>query len=125
MLPCHACLPRQHYRLRQELDHAAHRILTTSDNRTQIHSLPRPLLDRVLVQRIKADTRTAGGIFLPESSVKELNEAKVLAVGPGGFDKEGKRIAMGVIEGDKGVDSSVWRQSSQGRRRRVSSIQRP
>jgi chaperonin GroES len=38
---------------------------------------------------------------LPESSVKELNEAKVLAVGPGGFDKDGKRIAMGVKAGDK------------------------
>jgi chaperonin GroES len=33
--------------------------------------------------------------------VKELNEAKVLAVGPGGFDKDGKRIAMGVKAGDK------------------------
>ncbi|KAK3386210.1 chaperonin 10-like protein [Sordaria brevicollis] len=42
-----------------------------------------PLLDRVLVQRIKAEAKTASGIFLPESSVKELNEAKVLAVGPG------------------------------------------
>jgi chaperonin GroES len=55
----------------------------------------------VLVQRIKAETKTAGGIFLPESSVKELNEAKVLAVGPGGLDRDGKRIAMGVREGDK------------------------
>lgn len=60
-----------------------------------------PLLDRVLVQRVKAEAKTAGGIFLPESSVKELNEAKVLAVGPGGLDKEGKRIPMSVGEGDK------------------------
>ncbi|OAL18314.1 hypothetical protein AYO20_11758 [Fonsecaea nubica] len=60
-----------------------------------------PLLDRVLVQRIKAESRTAAGIYLPESSVKELNEAKVLAVGPGGFDKDGKRMAMSVQEGDK------------------------
>ncbi|KAK5136594.1 10 kDa heat shock protein [Meristemomyces frigidus] len=60
-----------------------------------------PLLDRVLVQRIKADTKTAGGIFLPDSAVKELNEAKVLAVGPGGVDKEGKRLPMGVKAGDK------------------------
>jgi hypothetical protein len=55
----------------------------------------------VLVQRIKAEAKTASGIFLPESSVKELNEAKVLAVGPGGFDKDGKRIACGVAVGDK------------------------
>lgn len=60
-----------------------------------------PLLDRVLVQRVKAETKTAGGIFLPESSVEKLNEAKVLAVGPGGLDKEGKRIPMGVSEGDR------------------------
>ncbi|KAL9126494.1 MAG: hypothetical protein Q9217_004458 [Psora testacea] len=60
-----------------------------------------PLLDRILVQRMKADAKTASGIFLPESSVKELNEAKVLAVGPGGLDKEGKRIPMSVGVGDK------------------------
>ena len=60
-----------------------------------------PLLDRVLVQRVKAETKTASGIFLPESSVKELNEAKVLAVGPGSFDKDGKRLPMGVSSGDR------------------------
>lgn len=60
-----------------------------------------PLLDRVLVQRIKAEAKTASGIFLPESSVKDLNEAKVLAVGPGALDKDGKRAPMGVSAGDK------------------------
>jgi len=60
-----------------------------------------PLLDRVLVQRVKAEAKTAGGIFLPESAVKELNEAKVLAVGPGGLDRDGKRITPSVKPGDK------------------------
>jgi len=60
-----------------------------------------PLLDRVLIQRIKAETKTASGIFLPESSVKELNEARVLAVGPGGLDKDGKRVSCSVNVGDK------------------------
>ena len=60
-----------------------------------------PLLDRVLVQRMKAETRTASGILLPESSVKDLNEAKVLAIGPGGLDKDGKRIPMSVEVGNK------------------------
>jgi chaperonin GroES len=55
----------------------------------------------VLVQRIKAEAKTASGIYLPESSVKELNEAKVLAVGPGGLDKDGKRMPMGVSAGDR------------------------
>jgi hypothetical protein len=53
------------------------------------------------VQRIKAEAKTAGGIYLPESSVKELNEAKVLAVGPGGLDKDGKRVSCSVNVGDK------------------------
>ncbi len=53
------------------------------------------------MQRVKAETKTAGGLFLPESSVKELNEAKVLAVGPGGLDKEGKRVTPSVAPGDK------------------------
>ncbi|OKP15037.1 10 kDa heat shock protein, mitochondrial [Penicillium subrubescens] len=60
-----------------------------------------PLLDRVLVQRIKPEAKTASGIFLPESSVKEQNEAKVLAVGPGLLTKDGNRIPMGVSAGDK------------------------
>ncbi len=83
-----------------------HPILTTPSSHRQATSLRSikalvPLLDRVLVQRIKAETKTASGIFLPESSVKELNEAKVLAVGPGALDKDGKRVPMGVSEGDK------------------------
>ncbi|CAK7239540.1 MAG: Nitrogen permease reactivator protein [Sporothrix thermara] len=60
-----------------------------------------PLLDRVLVQRAKSEAKTASGIFLPESSVKDLNEARVLAVGPGALDKDGKRTPMGVAAGDK------------------------
>jgi co-chaperonin GroES (HSP10) len=55
----------------------------------------------VLVQRVKAEAKTAGGIFLPEASVKELNEARVLAVGPGGLDRDGKRIDISVKPGDK------------------------
>ncbi|KAM5433528.1 Cleavage polyadenylation factor subunit fip1 [Microsporum ferrugineum] len=68
-----------------------------------------PLLDRVLVQRIKSEAKTASGIFLPESSVKELNEAKVLAVGPGALDKDGKRIAMSVAPGDRVLVPQVRR----------------
>ncbi|KAK5117316.1 10 kDa heat shock protein [Meristemomyces frigidus] len=60
-----------------------------------------PLLDRILVQRVKADAKTAGGIFLPESAQKELNQANVLAVGPGALDKKGNRLPMGVQVGDK------------------------
>ncbi|KAA8650949.1 hypothetical protein EYZ11_003188 [Aspergillus tanneri] len=58
-------------------------------------------MDRVLVQRFKPETKTASGIFLPESSVKEQNEAQVLAVGPGALDKNGQRLPMGVAPGDR------------------------
>ncbi|KAF2255570.1 chaperonin Cpn10 [Trematosphaeria pertusa] len=60
-----------------------------------------PLLDRILVQRLKPEAKTATGIFLPDSAVKDLNEAKVLAVGPGALDKDGKRIQPSVAPGDK------------------------
>ncbi|PLB47512.1 chaperonin Cpn10 [Aspergillus steynii IBT 23096] len=60
-----------------------------------------PLMDRVLVQRVKPETKTASGIFLPESSVKEQNEAQVLAVGPGLLDRNGQRLPMGVTAGDR------------------------
>ena len=65
-------------------------------------------MDRILVQRVRAEAKTAGGIFLPESSVKELNEAKVLAVGPGGLDRDGKRITPSVGPGDKVLIPQVW-----------------
>jgi len=60
-----------------------------------------PLLDRILVQRVKADVKTASGIFLPESTVEKLSEARVLAVGPGATDKDGKRIECSVKPGDR------------------------
>ena len=61
------------------------------------------------MQRVKAETKTASGIYLPESSVKELNEGKVLAVGPGALDKDGKRVPMGVAVGDRVLIPQVSR----------------
>ncbi|PHH78640.1 hypothetical protein CDD80_6532 [Ophiocordyceps camponoti-rufipedis] len=72
----------------------------TSTTIRSIRSLV-PLLDRVLVQRVKAEAKTASGIILPESSVEKLNEAKVVAVGPGALDKQGKHMPMGVAAGDR------------------------
>lgn len=60
-----------------------------------------PLLDRVLVQRLKPETKTASGIFLPESTQKDINQATVLAVGPGALDRTGNKIPMSVASGDK------------------------
>ncbi|KAJ1919395.1 mitochondrial heat shock protein Hsp10 [Mycoemilia scoparia] len=60
-----------------------------------------PLLDRVLVQRAKAETKTASGIFLPEKAVEKLNEGVVVAVGPGNITKDGKRLPVELAEGDR------------------------
>lgn len=53
------------------------------------------------MQRVKADTKTSSGIYLPESTVEKMSEARVLAVGPGGLDHNGKRIEMSVKAGDR------------------------
>ena len=60
-----------------------------------------PLLDRVLVQRIKASDRTKSGIFIPEKSQETLNQGLVLATGPGLVTKEGKTLPVSVKSGDK------------------------
>lgn len=61
-----------------------------------------PLLDRVLVQRFKAETKTSSGLFLPSSATKSpLPEAHVIAAGPGQLTKEGKTIPTSVKAGDK------------------------
>ncbi|KAI9303665.1 chaperonin GroS [Cunninghamella echinulata] len=60
-----------------------------------------PLLDRVLVQRIKAQEKTAAGIFIPEKAQETLNEGLVVAVGKGALDKEGKHIPLQVASGDR------------------------
>lgn len=55
----------------------------------------------MLVQRAKAEAKTASGIYIPEKNVEKLNEADVLAVGPGALDKDGNRIAPAVKAGDR------------------------
>lgn len=61
-----------------------------------------PLLDRVLVQRFKPETKTASGLFLPSSSASSpLPEASVIAAGPGAPDKDGKVVPVSVQTGDK------------------------
>ena len=60
-----------------------------------------PLADRVLVKRVVAQAKTAGGILLPDSGVKKLNEAEVVAVGPGFVGRDGKRVPVDLKAGDK------------------------
>ena len=61
----------------------------------------RPLHDRVLVRRIEADTKTAGGIIIPDSAQEKPSEGEVVAVGEGTRGDNGDRIALDVKAGDR------------------------
>tara|TARA_R110000765_G_scaffold50568_1_gene102659 strand:+ start:373 stop:663 length:291 start_codon:yes stop_codon:yes gene_type:complete len=61
----------------------------------------RPLHDRVLVRRVEADTKTAGGIIIPDSAQEKPSEGKVIAVGNGLKDDNGKATPLDVKKGDK------------------------
>eukprot|EP00834_Sanchytrium_tribonematis_P007869 NODE_789_length_3873_cov_0.228405.p7 type:complete len:118 gc:universal NODE_789_length_3873_cov_0.228405:1318-965(-) len=62
-----------------------------------------PLLDRILVQRIKPQEKTKSGILIPEKAQEALNRGEVLACGPGMMNKEGKTLPVSVKVGDKVV----------------------
>jgi chaperonin GroES len=61
----------------------------------------RPLHDRVVVTRIDADNKTAGGIIIPDTAKEKPTEGEVIAVGPGGRDESGKLIPIDVKKGDR------------------------
>ena len=61
----------------------------------------KPLADRMVVEPIEQEEVTASGIFVPETAKEKPQEGKVIAVGPGRKDDDGKRIAMDVAEGDR------------------------
>jgi len=61
----------------------------------------KPLADRVIVEPIEQEETTASGIVLPETAKEKPQEGKVLAVGPGRMDDDGKRWPLDVKEGDK------------------------
>ena len=61
----------------------------------------RPLHDRVVVTRIDADNKTAGGIIIPDTAKEKPTEGEVIAVGPGGRDESGKLIPIDLKTGDR------------------------
>ena len=61
----------------------------------------RPLHDRVVVRRLEEDTKTAGGIILPDTAKEKPVQGEVVAVGPGGRDEAGKLIPLDVKAGDR------------------------
>ncbi len=61
----------------------------------------RPLFDRVIVKRIEEDTKSSGGIIIPDSAKEKPQRAKVIAVGSGKLLENGKREPIEVKEGDQ------------------------
>ena len=61
----------------------------------------RPLQDRILVKRLEGEEKTKGGIIIPDSAKEKPAEGKVIAVGKGKVDDEGKTHALDVKKGDK------------------------
>ena len=61
----------------------------------------RPLHDRVVVKRIDAEEKTAGGIIIPDTAKEKPSQGEIIAVGPGGRDENGKLIPIDVKKGDR------------------------
>ena len=64
-----------------------------------------PLGDRLIVEVLEAEELTVGGIVLPDSAREKPQRGRVLAVGPGARNEDGKRIEMDVAEGDEVIFS--------------------
>jgi chaperonin GroES len=60
----------------------------------------RPLHDRVVVKRVDEDTKTAGGIIIPDTAAEKPMKGEIIAVGPGARDEKGERVALDVKAGD-------------------------
>ena len=60
----------------------------------------RPLHDRVLVKRVEEETKTAGGIIIPDSAKEKPTKGEIVAVGAGARDESGKVVPLDVKEGD-------------------------
>lgn len=61
----------------------------------------RPLHDRVVVRRVEADTKTAGGIIIPDSAQEKPAEGEIVSVGSGARDESGKLVELDVKAGDR------------------------
>ncbi|MFK0693065.1 co-chaperone GroES [Mesorhizobium sp. IMUNJ 23033] len=61
----------------------------------------RPLHDRILVRRIEAEEKTAGGIIIPDTAKEKPQEGEVIAIGPGARDESGKLTPLDVKVGDR------------------------
>ncbi len=61
----------------------------------------RPLHDRVVVKRVDSETKTSGGIIIPDTATEKPQQGEVVAVGPGTRDESGKLVPVDLKKGDK------------------------
>ena len=61
----------------------------------------RPLHDRVVVERIDPEAKSAGGIIIPDTAQEKPSQGEIIAVGPGGRDEAGKLIPIDLMVGDR------------------------
>lgn len=61
----------------------------------------RPLHDRLIVKRLEEEEKTKGGIIIPDTAKEKPIEGKVIAVGQGRMNKDGKKVPMDVRKGDR------------------------
>ena len=61
----------------------------------------RPLHDRVAVRRVEAETKSAGGIIIPDTAAEKPQQGEIVAAGPGARDETGKLVPLDVKKGDK------------------------
>ena len=80
----------------------------------------RPLHDRVVVRRVEEETKTAGGIIIPDTAKEKPMQGEIIAVGPGARDEAGRIVPLDVKKGDKRAVRQVVRHRGQDRRRRIS-----
>mgnify|MGYP003466031256 CR=1 FL=1 len=61
----------------------------------------RPLHDRVVVRRLEGETKTRGGVIIPDTAKEKPQEGEIVAVGPGARDESGKLVPLDVKKGDR------------------------
>lgn len=61
----------------------------------------RPLHDRVVVRRVEEESKTAGGIIIPDTAKEKPMQGEIVGVGPGARDEKGKLVALEVKKGDR------------------------
>jgi chaperonin GroES len=78
--------------------------MSKSNDSSQLRETPmkfRPLLDRVVVERIEAEDKTTGGIIIPDTAREKPSQGEIVAAGPGGRDEAGRVIPIDLKVGDR------------------------